>query len=277
LSLETRHRTSASVPDLFDMQLRALRRDRTARIGPELFLYERAFDECLDRISLLHRRFERALLIGSPDWDWPSRLSEFASDVDVRDPGPLFARAASGETIVEDRWTPEADSYNLVLAIGTLDSVNELPRALIATRFAMRPEGLFIGALSGGDTLPQLRSAMRTADQVSGAASPHVHPRIEAAALAPLLSAAGFINAVVDVDRAQVSYPSLSRLVADLRRMAATNILTARARTPLSRAAAAAATKSFADSSENGRTTETFEILHFACWAPVGSSAEEQA
>jgi hypothetical protein len=123
--------------------------------------------------------------------------------------------------------------------------------------------------MSGGETLPQLRAAMRAADETTGAASPRIHPRVEAAALAPLLSAAGFANPVVDVDRARVSYPSLDRLVSDLRGMGATNVLTARSRSPLLRAGRRAASRAFAAAGDGERTTETFEILHFAAWTPA--------
>jgi hypothetical protein len=112
---------------------------------------------------------------------------------------------------------------------------------------------------------------MQAADRVLGAAAPHVHPRIEASALAALLSAAGFIMPVVDVDRVRVSYPSLQRLVGDLRRMGATNVLAQRPRTPLLRAARAAAEQAFTAAGEP--VQELFEILHFAAWTPtqVGS------
>jgi SAM-dependent methyltransferase len=250
---------------LFDIALRARRRDRAARIGPEQFLLERAFDDCLERIALMQSRFDRALLLGSPDPGWPRRLGSVAGAIDARDPGPLFAAAAGGEAIVEDSWQPDPAAYALVLAVGTLDTVNALPLALRLIRQAMRPNGLFIGAMSGGDTLPQLRAAMRAADAADGAAAPHVHPRIEAAALAPLLEQAGFARPVVDVDRANISYRSLDRLVADLRAMAATNLLTARPRF-MSKAARAAAIDAFAGAGEGGRTVETFETLHFAAW-----------
>lgn len=266
-----------AVSDLFDMELRALRRDRAARIGPELFLYERAFSDCLDRISILQRSFDRALLIGCPDPDWPARLAELASGVDVRDPGALFAGAARGRTIVEDSWAPEREAHDLVVDIGTLDTVNDLHPALIAARCSLKPGGFFIGALSGADTLPQLRAAMRAADAVTGVASAHVHPRIEASALAALLSAAGFANAVVDVDRVQVSYRSLNGLIRDLRAMGATNTLSARSRTSVSMRAAAAAVRNFANAGQDGRTTETFEILHFACWKPDDAARLEKA
>jgi NADH dehydrogenase [ubiquinone] 1 alpha subcomplex assembly factor 5 len=260
-------RTSACVPELFDMALRALRRDRAARSGPDLFLYERAFADCLDRIALLQRRFEHALLIGSPDPSWPERLGELVGSVAILEPGPLLAAGSGGQPIIEDAWHPPASAYDLVLAVGTLDTVNDLPLAFRLIREAMRGDALLIGAVSGGDTLPQLRSAMRVADSLAGVAAPHVHPRIEASALAPLLDAAGFTNTVVDVDRPKVSYLSLEQLVGDLRAMGATNILLNRPRY-IGRAARAAAMRAFAQAGDGSRTTETFEILHFATHTP---------
>lgn len=247
------------------MKQRALRRDRAARKGPELFLYERAFADCTDRISLLQRRFDQALLIGCPNPEWPEGLGHFAGAVQVRDPGPLFARASDGQVLVEDAWEPEDDCFDLVVAIGTLDAVNNLPLALQIIRHAMRHDAVLIGAISGGDTVPQLRSAMRAADANGGAAAPHVHPRIEASALATLFAGAGFINPVVDVDRVPVSYPSLERLIGDLRAMGATNVLFGRPRF-IGKAARSAAIQAFAQAGDRSRTTETFEILHFAAW-----------
>lgn len=250
------------------MKLRAMRRDRAARLGPELFLHERVFEDCLERIELANRRFERALLIGCPDPAWPARLANLVEAIDVRDPGPMFACASDGYVIVEDAWEPSASAYDLVLAIGTLDTVNDLPLALRLIGYALKPGGMFIGAFSGGNTLAQLRAAMRAADSLAGTASPHVHPRIEAAAVAPLLSAAGFANPVIDIDQVEVGYRSFDRIVADLRRMGATNILWDRSREGMTRAAYAAAKAHFQNCAQDGRTIETFEVLHFACWGP---------
>lgn len=264
------HRTSAGVAILFDMTLRALRRDRAARIGPELFLLERTFADCLDRLQLIQRRFRRVLLIGCPGPEWSRRLRAVAEDVECVDPGRLFAENAGGEQIIEDAWRPSGANYDLVVALGTLDTVNGLPEALRAIRSALQPDGLLIGAMSGGDTLPQLRSAIRSVDQ--GAAAPHVHPRVEAASLAPLLSAAGFVMPVVDIDRVPVSYRALPALISDLRAMGATNILAQRQRAAIGRAAYIAACDSFAAAGDGTRTIETFEILHFAAWTPGGSA-----
>lgn len=247
------------------MHARSLHRDRAALSGTELFLLARAFDDCLERIALVERIFDRALLIGCPDPAWRDRLRSMANVVDARDPGPLFADRAGGELIVEDAWMPTEGAYDLVLALGTLDSTNDLPLAVRLIRHSMRAEGLFIGAMSGGDTLPQLRSALRAADSITLVAAPHVHPRIEASALAPLLSGAGFVNPVVDIDRVFVSYRSLERLIADLRAMGATNALRARPRF-VGKAARAAAFDAFVAAGDGERTIEIFETLHFATW-----------
>lgn len=255
--------------DLFDTNLRAMRRDRATRTGLDLFLLERAFQDCFERIELIDRSFHRALLLGCPNPAWVGRVK--GGRIDVFDPGPVFAKAAGGATIVEDRWQPEVGVHDLVLAIGTLDTVNDLPAALRLLRAAMSPDALLIGAMSGGDTLPQLRAAMRAADTHAGVAAPHVHPRVEAAALAPLLEHAGFVRPVVDVDRVQVSYASLEALVADLRAMGATNILTSRPHISVTKSAFASARRHFVDAGEGNRTVETFEILHFAGWTPAKS------
>ena len=244
-----------------------MRRDRAGRRGAELFLFDRVFDDCVERIALLERRFERALLVGCPDVRWPGALETSASSIDVRDPGPLFAAAANGAAIIEDAWHPPEQAYDLVLAIGTLDTINDLPLALRLIGYAMAPDGLFIGAFSGGETLPQLRAAMRAADAVSGEAAAHVHPRVEASALSPLLTDAGFVRPVVDIDRAQASYGSLRRLIGDLRGMAATNVLKDRSRS-VTRAEFEAAERAFAEAGDGQRTVETFEIIHFAAWSP---------
>ena len=240
--------------DLFDEKARALRRDRAARLGPELFLHERAFEDVMERLALVQRRFEKALLIGCADPSWRERLLVRARSVDI--------------TEADELMQVEPGSYDLVVSVGALDTANELPRTLLAIRFTLREDSLAVGALSGGDTLPALRAAMRAADEIMGGASPHVHPRIEPSALAQLLADAGFAMPVVDVDRVAVSYRSLWDLVRDLRAMGATNILTARSHKPLTRSAMEAASKQFDSQAEGGRVTERFELLHFAAWTP---------
>ena len=252
--------------ELFDRKLRALRRDRAARSGADPFLLERAFDECVDRLHAIVRRVDRVLLIGCPSSGWPDRLREFASEIDVVDPGPLFARRSDGVTADEDRHDFGENRYGLCVAVGTLDTVNELPLALQLIRRAMVPNAPLIGAIAGGNSLPRLRAALIEADRATGRAVARTHPRIEPSSLAGLLIAAGFTMPVVDIDRIRLRYGSLAGLVRDLRGMAATGIMADRP-PPLSKSAAQRASEAFEQAGTDGRTEEFLEILHFLGWS----------
>lgn len=249
------------------MDLRQLRRDRAARRGTISFVYERAFEDISGRLEEVNRRFESALLIGTAEPTWPRQLHRHAQRVTAIEPAAVLAEAAGAIHIREEEADFPPASFDLCVAAGTLDTVGDLPRMLMRIRSWLRPDSFLIGAIPGGDTLPQLRSAMRAADAVIGDASPHVHPRIEPAALGHLLTAAGFAMPVVDVDRVRVAYRTLPKLVDDLRGMGVTNLLHARG-APLNRAAFAAAANHFRANGEGGRTFETLELLHFAAWTP---------
>jgi NADH dehydrogenase [ubiquinone] 1 alpha subcomplex assembly factor 5 len=261
--------------DLFDMTARAQRRDRAFRTGPVLFLYERAFADILERLADIRRDFSSALLIGTPDPSWPERLAAMAGPVTALDPGPAFAAAAGGKCVQEDAIDLEPASFDLCVTVGTLDTVNDLPGALLRLRLLLKPDSLLIGVIPGGETLPLLRQAMRAADAATGVASPHVHPRVEPSALAQLLSSAGFAMPVVDVDRVPVSYSSFRQLIDDLRGMGVTNILNARARAPMTRATFAAAEREFENRMADSRPTEVIELVHFAAWAPAEDGSGE--
>jgi hypothetical protein len=254
-------------PDLFDRRRRALARDRAARIGPELFLHQRAFEECLDRLADIKRDFASALLVGVPDPVWVQQLSALGMSVEAIDPGALFAAAGQGIQAEEDAHDFGTARFDLVVAIGTLDTVNRLGPALQAIRRAMVPDSPFIGTLAGGDSLPALRSAMRAADRATGPAAARTHPRIDPATLAGLLGAAGFVMPVVDVDRVTLRYAEFGALVRDLRAMAASNML-AECAPPRGRHWAQLAAAAFAAQAVDGRTEERVDLLHFIAWAP---------
>ena len=251
--------------DLFDRNLRVLRRDRAARAGPELFLFERAFDDCLDRIRDIARPFERALLLGCPSPHWPERLQELADQVETFDPGGLFARQVGGTQVEEDRHDFGDGRYDLCVAIGTLDTVNDLPLALQLIARSLRPDAPLIGAIAGGNSLPTLRSCLIQGGRSEGRVVARTHPRIEPAALAQLLAATGFSMPVVDVDRVQLRYRDFDALVRDLRAMASTSVLGDRPPS-LSRKAVKLARQAFLAQGNGGRTDEVVEILHFLGW-----------
>ena len=242
---------------LFDRSLVPLRRARAEAMGADYFLHERAFDECLGRLAAVRRHFSTVLLLGEDRKGWAERL-----------------RAADFKTVViaGNDWTaPLPEAPDLCLSIGDLDSADDLPALLGAVRFLLAPDGLFLGAFAGGNSLAALRTAMHAADRAAGSgAAAHVHPRIDPASFAGLLAAAGFVDPVVDVDRLSLRYASFDTLVRDLRRMASTNRLAERPRRPLLRTGLDAARRAFtALADHEGRTVETVDIVHFAAWSPA--------
>jgi NADH dehydrogenase [ubiquinone] 1 alpha subcomplex assembly factor 5 len=231
-------------------------------MGTETFLYDRAFEDCLDRLADIRADFPDVLLVGCPNPQWPKRL--FGKRVTAVDPGPLFAQRAGGLCGDLESLPFDANSFDLCVCVGVLDTANDLPLAAAAINLVLKPGGLLLGAIAGGHSLPRLRNAMLAADSAAGQARPHVHPRIEAQGLAGLLTGARFAMPVVDVDRIELAYGSLDALVRDLRAMGVTNVLRARSRQPVSRTALKAARRAFLDG--RARATEQIEILYFAAW-----------
>lgn len=234
---------------LFDDHARRLRRERAARLGGDRFLHARAFDECLDRLADIRTRFASALIAGPSGPGWRDSLSAIIPSVSVADAGSAIPR-----------------SFDLCLSIGQLDQSNDVQAAAFALRHLLRPGGLLIGAIVGGNSLPRLRAAMLAADRASGGVAARLHPSIDGPSLAALLTSVGFSEPVIDVDRVEIAYPDLDRLVRDLRAMGCTNVLTERSRRPITRRGLATARTAFLDGDKPG--VERIELLHFAAWAP---------
>jgi SAM-dependent methyltransferase len=250
----------------FDRALRRRRRDRAARsgAGPD-FLSRRLADELLERLDLVTRPFATALDLGCGAGHLTRRLRDRGIEVVPADAGALYA--AAGLQCDEDQLPFPPGAFDLVVSVGALDTVNDLPGALIQIRRALRPDGLFLAAFLGAGSLPRLRRALRAAEEAEGApAAPRLHPQIDVRAGGDLLARAGFAMPVADGEALDVRYSSFARLVADLRLLAATNILRARAKRPFSRLAYAAAAADFA---AEGGTVERFEIVHLSGWAPA--------
>ncbi|MDB5671059.1 MAG: methyltransferase protein [Alphaproteobacteria bacterium] len=255
----------------FDRRLRRLRRDRAAaRFGEADYLHRLAADDLLERLDLVKRDFRKALDLGCADPYLSARLRERAIETVSVDPGIAFAAAAGGIQCDEDRL-PFADSaFDLIVSVGVLDSVNDLPGALLLIRRALKPDGLFLGVFAAAGSLPRLKQAMLAADSSAGGASPHVHPQIDVRAAGDLMTRAGFALPVVDSHGLDVRFSSFARLIGDLRAMGATNVLANRSRRPLGRAALAAAIADFEGAADqDGKTRERFEFIHLLGWAPA--------
>lgn len=254
----------------FDRVLRRLRRDRAAAADEGAdFLHRRAADELIERLDLVTRTFPRALELGTGRGYLAERLRARGTEVVQVDAGSRFARAAGAVQADEDRLPLADGAFDLVVSVGALDSVNDLPGALLLARRALKPDGLFLAAFAGAGSLPRLRAAMAAADEAEGAAAPRIHPQIDVRAAGDLLQRAGFALPVVDSETVEVRYSDLGSLIADLRGMGATNILAARSRASIERRGLAAAQGAFAAAADpDGKTRERFEILHLLGWAP---------
>lgn len=254
----------------FDRALRRLRRDRAAKSGSDArYLHRRAADELLDRLDLVARNFGDALDLGCGDGYLGNRLAARGLRVVSADAGALFARA--GVQCDEDRLPFASASFDLVMSVGTLDTVNDLPGALALIRRVLRPDGLFLAALAGAGNLPRLRAALTAAEEAEGRdTAPRIHPQIDVRAAGDLLSRAGFALPVADVEPVEVRYSSFATLVSDLRGMGATNVLASRSRRPFHKRGMAAAFAEFQMAAgPDGKTTERFEILYLSGWAPA--------
>ncbi len=218
------------------------------RPGAPRYLIEDMIEDLQDRLGFLRVEPRRALVIG----DWTLGLAA-ALNADVLEP-------AAGHD--EERPLPAA-RFDFIASLGTLDTVNDLPGALVHLRHALEPGGLMIASFMGAGSLPALRAAMLAADGERPA--PRLHPMVDVRAGGQLLQRAGFADPVVDSRTVSVSFRSLDGLVADLRAQGLTNVL-ARGGRPLDRPALDRARAAFAAAGEDGRTVERFEILTLSGW-----------
>ncbi|HUC47880.1 MAG TPA: methyltransferase domain-containing protein [Xanthobacteraceae bacterium] len=258
-------------PEIFDRALIRARQRRAAALGPVTFLLDRVAGEFVERLTAVTRRFDLAADIGTPGDAVGVALSQLAS-VGTIVRSSFVADAKQKSVAADEEALPFRDgSLDLIVSGLALQFVNDLPGVLVQIRRALKPDGLFLAALFGGETLVELRQAFAAAEsEMEGGASPRVAPFADLRELGALLQRAGFALPVTDVDRVTVRYANVFDLLQDLRRMAATNPLVARRRTPLRRATllrmAEIYAQRFADG--DGRLRATFEIVWLSGWAP---------
>jgi hypothetical protein len=235
---------------LFDPRRLALIAARAARTNGDLFLHRRVVDDWCDRLAV-EPVAANALMIGIPPGERP-RLEPFATRIDW----------AEHLAAID----PAPGAYDRILLLGHLETVADPAVTARILHHLLAPGGRLVGACVGGASLARLGRALLEADRAAGHAAQRLHPMLDGASLASLLHAAGFAQPVIAVDRVAVSYPSLDRLVADLRAMGCGRALAAPS-PPVTRAQYAKARTAFLDGEE--RAVERFDLLHFAARAPT--------
>ena len=255
-------------PLVFDRALLRRRQARARALGAETFLIDRVASDLADRLGAVLREYPVALDLGSPNDTLRSALASAPSI------GSLFRSAASpdADVIADEEALPFRDgSLDLVVSALALQFLNDLPGALIQIRRALKPDGLFLAVLLGGDTLTELRQSFAAAEaEIEGGVSPRVAPFADVREMGALLQRAGFALPVTDVERLTVRYSSPFFLMGELRRMGATNVLVERRRTLLRRDTLKRMAQIYAErfSDSDGKVRATFEIIWLSGWAP---------
>jgi SAM-dependent methyltransferase len=251
----------SAAPILFDRALLRARQNRALRSGPATFLFDRVAEDLEDRLNAVLREFADVADVWSPDeiLRAPARdRSKSVIHVGLQD--------SEEETL---RFQPE--SLDLVVSALAFQFINDLPGVFAQIRRALRPDGLLLAAMIGGDTLTELRQSFAAAEaELEGGVSPRVAPFADLRDIGALLQRAGLALPVTDVDRIVARYDSAFALMRDLRRMGATNILRERRRTPTRRATMLRMAQLYAErfADADGRIRATFDVIWLSGWAP---------
>jgi hypothetical protein len=251
---------------LFSIARLRAQRDRMGFQPAEAnFLAPIIAETLLDRLAMVTRPLPRVLLIGAHDAALADQLRAAATTLTLFEAGPRLA-AARGALVGEaDAIDLPFESFDLIVWPGGLESVNDVPGALVRMRALLAPDGLLLGAFVGDGSLARLRRAL-VSEGVRSVA--RLHPQIDLSAMGNLLQRTGFALPVVDVDVLTVRYGDLFALVRDLRAAGLSNQMAA-APPPLTREEAALVAAAFAAQADpDGRTAEQFRIVHFSGWAP---------
>jgi SAM-dependent methyltransferase len=243
---------SPAPPRIFDPARRLATRRRSAarqrREGSARFVIDDMVADVIERLAFLRQEPGKALVIGEWTGGLASTLAERGHDV-----------SGHGIATLDEEQPYPIGGFDLIISLGTLDSINDLPGALIHLHEALAPGGRVIAQFLGAGSLAHLRSAMLAADGERPAG--RMHPMVDVRSAAQLLQRAGWSDPVVDGRTLRVSYRSLDRLVSDLRDQGLGSVLASPA--PLvTRAGLERARRAFLEAAgPDGRVTESFEIL----------------
>lgn len=254
---------------LFDRKLLRARQRRAKQGGAETFLLERATDDLFERLGTIARKFSRAAIIETPDAENLKAKLLVSGRVEAAD---VLAIDDEAEIVSGD---PAA--YDLAVSLLSMQWLNDLPGVFAQIKRILKPDGLLLAAMIGGEALTELRDALASAEsETEGGVSPRVSPFVEVRTLGTLLQRAGLALPVTDVDRVAVRYANAFELMRDLRRMGAANAVAERSRKPLKRATLLRAAEIYREryADADGRIRATFEILWLSGWSPHESQQQ---
>jgi SAM-dependent methyltransferase len=248
-------------PVLFDRALLLARQRRARRLGAAEFLLDRVAEDIEERLHAVLRNFSDAADIWTPGdlLRGPAR-ERFKNIVHI-----------GLEDSPQELLPLQPSSLDLVISGLALQFVNDLPGVLAQISRALKPDGLLLAAMIGGDTLTELRQSFAAAEaECEGGVSPRVAPFADLRDIGGLLQRAGFALPVTDLDHVVVRYDNAFALMQDLRRMGATNILLERRRMPTRRATLLRMAQIYAErfADPDGRIRASYDVIWLSGWAP---------
>ena len=265
---------SEDINNIFDRRALRRNRDRAGQNpGDHDFLLREAAMRLHEKYSEINRNFQTIVDLGARRGilgELMTGKQVIGQDLSGKFPG-IHLRA--DEEFLP--WRPA--SLDLVLSNLSLHAVNDLPGCLAQIRQALKPDGLFLCALFGGETLNELRSCLMEAEvKLHGGARPRISPFVDIRSAGALLQRAGFALPVAETDRITVTYENAFKLMQDIKNMGEGNILTKRFRglttARLMREMAKIYAEKFTDA--RGRITATFDIITLMGWAPHESQQQ---
>lgn len=267
---------------LFDIDLLRRRKNRAAPgLSGHDFLMRHVADDIAERLLLIRRTFACAANIGAWNGHLSRRLaglSGITTIIDLEHASRLLETCGPNRLETSPEIVPLAEaSLDLGVSALSLQLVNDLPGVLVQVRRALKPDGLFLAALLGAETLKELRQSWLEAEaEVCGGASPRVAPFADVRDIGALLQRAGFALPVVDSDRLSVTYPDPLALMREVKAFGASNMLVDRSRRPVTRTLLLRAAQIYQDrfGLPDGRVPATFEILTLTAWAPHESQQQ---
>lgn len=268
---------SGSGIEIFDRA--RVRRNRSRYIEEHGFLANWAGTQIADRLQDVNRTFELGLQMGlrAPKNHGGKVKTMIGMDMSEK----LVSKAYAPVICADEEWLPFKDeSLDLVINTLGLHSTNDLPGAMIQIRRALKPDGLFLAALFGGESLMELRHSLMAAEiEMKGGASPRVFPFADKPQMGSLMQRAGFALPVVDSEIVTVTYPDMFALLKDLRFMGEGNAILARDKKFAGRALFAKAAELYAKnfSESDGRIRASFEVIFLIGWAPHASQQKPLA
>ncbi|MGQ0528144.1 MAG: methyltransferase domain-containing protein [Alphaproteobacteria bacterium] len=260
--------------EIFDrLLLRKIRSRRAADLKNAAFLIDWAAKTLAERLSDIKREFQCTLVTGCRiNKNILNNLNDIETIISTDISCELLAAHTGPRVQADPELMPFANhSLDLVFSVLDLHSINDLPGALIQIRRALKPDGLFLAAMFGGETLFELRDSLTRAEiELKGGASPRVFPFADKQQMGALMQRAGFALPVIDSEILTVTYGDMMKLLADLRHMSEGNIIRGRDKKFTGKRYFTAAEKYYREhfTDKDGRLTASFEIIFLIGWAP---------